>query len=576
MVCTKNIFKILPLLICLLFSTLLSAQFGNTKNYPQGYFIYPIKAAVGLNANFGELRPNHWHMGLDCKSDKAENKDLIAAADGYIAKVKVEPWGFGRAIYINHPNGYTTLYAHCNDFYPELEKYIKQQQYAKKSWKLFLDSIPANLLQVKKGQFIAKSGNTGGSLGPHLHFEIRDTKSDKVLNPLLFGFNIPDNVKPVIQKVVVYDRCQSVYEQNAKIIAVNGATAAPINIKTEQVSFAIAATDAVSGNTNPNGIYQATVYDNGVALCGFQMDSISYDETRYLNAHIDYKMKDNGGSYVQHLSALPGYNNGVYKKFKNDGVVNLMDGKVHLIKIEVKDCAGNTTVVQFNVVNKDITNTRCKDEFAVNRSQYFLPNTLNAFDNGQIKFTLPQNALYDSIHFKYGKGSATYPNMYSPVHLVHYASVPVHSYYTMQIKANANLPETFKNKMIIKRLYTGSKFDVVKAKQNGDWYSGDFRGFGNFVLLYDNVAPTITPVGIKEDANLSKAAGFSFMIKDENEELKNFSATIDGKWIVCSNDKGVTFKHKFDEQTTPGNHQLKIYVEDAAGNSTEKIYNFIR
>jgi hypothetical protein len=318
------------------------------------------------------------------------------------------------------------------------------------------------------------------------------------------------------------------------------------------------------------------VYDNGVALCGFQMDSISYDETRYLNAHIDYKMKANGGSYVQHISALPGYNNGVYKKFKNDGVVNLMDGKAHLIKIEVKDCAGNTTVVQFNVINKDVANTRCKDSIAMNSSQYFLPNALNAFDNGEVRFTLPTNALYDSIHFKYSKTTSTNANVYSGTHIVHYANVPVHSYFTIQLKATKAVLPAFQNKMIIKRLYTGGKFDVVKAKRTNDWYSADFRGFGNFILLYDNVPPIITPISIKDGANLSKATGFSFTIKDENEELQNFKATIDDKWILCSNDKGVTFKHKFDEQTPPGNHVLKIYVEDAAGNSAEKTINFIK
>jgi hypothetical protein len=571
--CKKNVYL---LIFSISIFSITQAQFSNIKNYPKGYFMYPVKSPIGLNANFGELRPNHWHMGLDCKTEKAENKELLASADGYIAKIKVEPWGFGRAIYINHPNGYTTLYAHCNDFYPELEKWVKQQQYLKKSWKVYLDSIPANLFPVKKGQFIAKSGNTGGSLGPHLHFEIRDTKSDKVLNPLLFGFNIPDNVKPKINKIVVYDRCQSVYEQNPRVIAVNGPNGAPVNIKTEQVSFAIAATDAVNGSDNPNGIYEVTLYDNDVALCGFQMDSIGYDETRYLNAHIDYKMKTNGGSYVQHISELPGYPNGVYRKFVNDGVVNLMDGKTHNIKIVVKDAAGNATTVQFNVVNKDIANTRCKDSINIISTAHFLPNITNVLDRDDIFFYLPPNAMYDSLHFKYGKTGGKFIGIYSDVHQVHTASVPVHSYFTMNLKAKGVVPENAKQRMIIKRLHSGGKFDAVKATLKGEWYSADFRGFGNFVLINDAIPPTITPVGIKEGANLSKASGFSFVIKDENEETKNFKATLDGNWLLFINDKGVTYKHKFDEQTQPGPHQLKIYVEDEAGNSTERVFNFTR
>jgi Peptidase family M23 len=552
------------------------SQFNIIKNYPKGYFIYPVKSTIGLNANFGELRPNHWHMGLDCKTEQRENVDILAAADGYIAKIKIEPFGFGRAIYINHPNGYQTLYAHLNDFYPALEKWVKEQQYLKKSWRVYLDSIPANLFVVTKGQFIAKSGNAGGSQGPHLHFEIRETKTEKVLNPLLFGFNIPDNVKPQINKVVVYDRCQSVYEQTPRIIPVKGDKANPINIKTEQISFAIAATDAVSGSTNPNGIYEATLFDNEKPICGFQLDSIGYDETRYLNAHIDYKMKANGGSFVQHLSALPGYTSGVYKQFNGDGIINIIDGLVHQIKIIVKDPAGNLSVVNFSIINKDVANTRCKDSFNVITSSKFFPNMVNVFDHDDIFFFTQKNAMYDSIHFKYGKTTGNYIGMYSDVHQVHYASVPMHNYFTMNVKSNKIIPEEAKNRMIIKRFYGGGKFDAVKATPKGEWYSADFRGFGNFILIYDNIPPTIVPVGIKEGVNLSKASGFSFVIKDENEETKNFKATLDGEWLLFTNDKGITFKHKFDEHTTPGPHQLKIYIEDEAGNSTEKVYNFVR
>ncbi len=191
-------------------------QFFNSKNYPQQYFQWPVGAKIALAANFGELRPNHYHMGLDCKTDQKVNLPIYAAASGYIARVKIEPFGFGRSISINHPNGFTTLYAHLNDFYPALENYIKDQQYKLHKWDVTI-MIPENLFPVNKGDFIAYSGNTGGSQGPHLHFEIRDTKTDKVLNPLLFGFPIPDKIEPQILRLAVYDRNISTYEQSPKI-----------------------------------------------------------------------------------------------------------------------------------------------------------------------------------------------------------------------------------------------------------------------------------------------------------------------------------------------------------------------
>ena len=300
------------ILLCSLISIEAAGQVFPQKNYPADYFTYPVAAVKGLAANFGELRPNHYHMGFDCRTDQVQNKKILAAADGYIAKVKIESFGFGQAIYINHPNGLTTLYAHLNNFYPALEKYVKQQQYAQKSWAVFLD-IPANLFPVKKGDTIALSGNRGGSQGPHLHFEIRDTKTDKVLNPSLFNFQIPDDIAPDIYRLAVYDRCVSTYEQTPKIFAlkkVNGVyvtTPALIIASTDNVSFGITAYDRYNGSNNRNGIYETILYENEKPIVGFQLDSIGYDETRYLNAHIDYKYRSSGGSFIEHVSKLPGY-----------------------------------------------------------------------------------------------------------------------------------------------------------------------------------------------------------------------------------------------------------------------------
>src|SRR5436190_13087284 len=210
--------------ISLSFSLMILFLSALSQEYPQNYFRNPLNIPMQLVANFGELRANHWHMGLDIRTQQKVNLPVYAAAEGYIARIKIEPGGFGRAIYINHPNGYTTLYAHLNNFFPALEQYITEQQYNLKSWAVFLD-IPPTLFPVKKGDFIAYSGSTGGSQGPHVHFEIRDTKTDKVLNPLLFGFALKDKIPPVILRLAVYDRSMSTYSQAPKLFGlkyVNG------------------------------------------------------------------------------------------------------------------------------------------------------------------------------------------------------------------------------------------------------------------------------------------------------------------------------------------------------------------
>jgi Peptidase family M23 len=569
-----KLYKLAALLLFSFASFKGKAQFFAPKNYPQHYFIWPVAATKALAANFGELRPNHYHMGLDCKTDKKQNLHVFAAADGYIAKIKIEPYGFGRAIYINHPNGLTTLYAHLNDFIPELEKYVKEQQYKLRSWRVFLE-IPANLFPVTKGMQIAYSGNTGGSQGPHLHFEIRDTKTEKVLNPSLFGIPITDNVAPDILRLAVYDRCLSTYEQSPKFYPlkkINGiyvTTPSLIVTNTDKVSFGISAFDRYTGSDNKNGIYEAVLYENETPVVGFEIDSISYDETRYLNAHIDYKLRNSGGPFVQHLSKLPGYNKGIYKTGSGNGVISIEDDSSHNIKVEVKDANGNASLLKFAIKRgPGVAEKPAVDSSAFFKQKFFHPGYINLFENNTISFYLPENALYDSIRFRYNEIPQVNGYM---IYQLHNPNVPVHVNFPIKIKATSSLP----NKMVMHRFANG-KNDFAKAEYENGWYKASFREFGNFQLMVDTLPPTIAPIGFRDGMNCSKQSTIKFVILDNTEEIKKFTATLDGNWLRFSNDKGKTFIYVFDELCPPGEHELKIIAEDQVGNVNEKVYNFTR
>jgi hypothetical protein len=571
----KKIFTSLLYIFILSISLQSPAQIFPEKNYPKGYFSWPVAAPIALAANFGELRPNHFHMGLDCKTNQKENLQVLAAADGYIAKIKIEPFGFGRVIYINHPNGLTTLYAHLNNFNAPLEKYITEQQYLQQTWEIDI-AIPPNLFPVKKGQFIAYSGNTGGSQGPHTHFEIRDTKTDKVLNPLLFGFPITDNIAPDILKLAMYDRCISTYEQSPKFFTVkkiNGTyiISPPLIIaNTDKVSFAITAFDKYTGSTNKNGIYQSIIYDDEKPLIGFELDSIGYDETRYLNAHIDYKLKTNSGGYVQHLSRLPGNGSNAYKEINGDGVINIEDDSIHSIKIEVRDANDNISLLQFKIQRGTGIDKKIQpDSSAYFKQKMFHPGFVNIFENEKISFYLPENALYDSIRFRY---SETIAKNGEPIFQIHNPSVPLHKYFTLKIK-NSNT--NFTDKMVMS-CSDNKQSDFNKAVYENGWYKASFRNFGNFQLLVDTLSPVITPVGFKDGMNTTKLKHLVFSVADNSEEIKNFIATIDGNWIRFTNDKGKKFIYIFDDKCPPGKHELKISAEDIVGNKTEKIFYFTR
>lgn len=546
-------------LFCLL-PQLLQAQSIPVKDYPQGYFRNPLNVPIELAGNFGELRPNHFHSGLDIKTQQRENLPVHAAADGYVSRIGVSHTGFGNVLYITHPNGYTTVYAHLNSFFPALQQYVKKQQYQAESWATDI-KIPPGAFPVRKGDFVAYSGNTGGSAGPHLHFEIRNTETEKPLNGLLFGFNIADTHAPDVYRIALYDRDRSIYEQQPIILPVkkvNGeyvTTNPVIKINAAKVGFGINAIDRMNSG-NIYGIYEVTMLDNGKPNIDFQLDNIGYDETRYLNAHIDYKIKKGGGPYYQLLFSLPGNQLSIYNDLNGDGSVDLTDGQVHHITLQVKDAYGNTSVVKFGVQQggPEAPATPCANTMYA--------DSRNIFENNQVEFYLDEAALYDEICFRYKELPAESAKYVSNVYQLHNALIPVHSFFNVLLKPTRNIPEGLQSKVVMVREGQGSNASGTTL-ENG-WYRGSFRDFGNFHLEIDTVAPKVTPLAVKPGANLAKASKLSFAMSDASG-IKEYRAELDGKWLMFSR-KGNILTYTFDEHCGPGSHVLVMKVTDIAGN----------
>lgn len=537
----------------------ISAQ---AQSYPQNYFRNPLNIPMQLVANFGEIRANHWHMGLDIRTQQRVNLPVYAAAEGYIARVSVEPGGFGQAIYIAHPNGYTTLYGHLNSFTPALAQYVKSQQYEQESWKVNL-TLPLTMFPVEKGDLIALSGSTGASQGPHVHFEIRDTKTEKCLNPLLFGFPIADAVPPTVSRIAMYDRNKSTYLQTPQLISA-GRT---IRTGSNRLGFAVGAVDRFSGTNNPNGIYSARILLDGTPVSGFVLDGIGYDETRYINAQVDLPYKSRGGGDVQQITPLPGARSVAYSFSNSEGVVFLPDEKVHNIVIEVADTKGNITRKNFSVQYDPSLAT----PFISTNSQRFLPNQVNVFEEEGFELFTTEATIYDTVNVSYSSTEKWVVGSVSPQHNFLSPAIPSHDSVTVRLKPTVSITADQRDHLIIKNV-AGSRTFIQRGNWQGGWIAAKFRQFGSYQAFVDTEPPTVNAPAI----NLSRSSSISFTPRDNFNVIRRFRVELDGKWLRFSNNGGRTWTYSFDEHFPRGSHELKVIVEDEAGNVTTRFWQVTR
>lgn len=560
------------LLLALLLTGITSfGQLYQKPTYPQHYFRWVTGLKPDIVANMGELRPNHWHMGLDVRTNQVVNQNVYAAADGYISFVGIEPLSWGRWIIIDHPNGLSTLYGHLNNFRDDLEKYVTEQQYKLESWEMHL-KIPPGRFPVKKGDFISFSGTTGGSGGPHVHWEIIDTKSGRRLNPTLFGIPIEDNIPPTILKIAMYDRSNSVYDQNPTIFplsksgGVYSVAGGTISTHLKKLSFSIQAYDTRNGTNNQDGIYSARLFLNGKEISSFYIDSIDYADSRYMNCQVDYKMISNGGSWMQHTSKLPGDLSGIYYDWGENGIINLTNNEVHQVKLEVADANGNTSTISFSIKNNGT-------DPPIEKSYAWWPAKPNKIIKPDFEAHLPMNTLYDKMNTGYNRTPSASLNSVSARHKLGETYIPVHHNYEVKIKPDKYISAENRDRIVIKRV--GKNTTVKKASWKGEWLTAPFRDFGTFEAFIDNIPPSINSLGSGEVVNLNNASRITFTPTD-NYGIADFRAELDGKWLRFTNDKGRSWIYHFDDRVKPGQHTLTVTVTDIAGNITKRSWKFVR
>lgn len=562
--------------VLLTFILVLEAMSGRSQSYPQGYFRNPLAIPILLAGNFGECRPGHFHMGLDLKTEGRENLPVYAAADGYVSRIKTEPGGFGHAIYLTHPNGYTTVYAHLNDFFPALQKHLRSLQYARESWTMD-ETLKAEQFPVRKGQQIAWSGNTGGSTAPHLHFEIRDTKTERALNPQLFGFGIKDTRAPVPASIALYDLRGSFYAGGPVVQSLQkkGTDYAPANdvliAESTRLGIGIVVDDFMDGSTNTLAFYTAELYLDGVLQTRITLDDIGYNETRYLHAYADYATKQRNGSWIQCLFQLPGNNlSRIYAHAASRGVLSL-DTDTLPMRIVLRDAAGNESTVRFAIRQLG----RLRTDPCGGKPRY-APGSTGPVEEPNIRFTLPATALYDAACFAPAHSTAPVGAL-SRRYTIGSPQVPVHAAFDLQLKPSKPVPFSIRQKLAL--MYsdgrkTSNTVAMPAIPEAGGWYGASVRAFGDYWLEADTSAPVVKAMGAVSGI-LKGKKNIAFSAMDATTSVKSLRGEVDGRWVLFEQ-HGHVWTHVFDERSPPGKHTLTIHAVDELGNETRKLFSFTR
>ena len=555
-------------LFYLLFCSTLFAQ----NNFPKDYFSPPLDIPMQLSGNFGELRPNHFHAGFDFKTQQKEGLKVYASAEGYVSRIKISTFGNGKTIYITHPNGYTTVYAHLQKAVGPIQDFITNTHYKEQSFEIEMYLKPEEI-PIKKGEWIAVSGNTGASEGPHLHYEIRDSKTEFIINPMLFGFDsgFRDTKKPVISGLYVYPLFSSTVNTSKRPILLNtalqkdGTYLADKVLANGPIGFGIIANDYDDVSFNKNGVYSVNSFLNGQPKFGYQFDTHSFDDMRYVNALIDYAKYKKTGQRVQKLFMKNKFDLAFIATDETKGQITPTPNLDNVYRIEVADFFGNKSEITVPI-QYDSSVALIPAEPVV--SNYFLvANKDNIFEKENASVFFPAGTFYDDFALNFDVRDKT---LY-----LHDDSVPAHSNFTISLTDNA-LSKELQEKTFIARL-DGEQINYNSTFRKDSVFSAKVKTLGKYKLVTDTLAPKVSIAKPIEGKWVSQDA-IRLQISDLGSGIKTYNGFLNGQWVLFEYDnKTRTITHYFnDDFLLNGANELKVIVTDAMGNSTTFETHFFR
>jgi len=558
----------------IIFLLLMVSATAFAQNYPLDYFRSPLDIPLRLAGTFGELRNNHFHAGIDIKTNRRIGLPVYATADGYISRIKVAIWGYGKVIYINHPNGYTTVYAHLNKFGDEIQEYVKNIQYEKESYETGNIFPKKDQFIVAKGQIIGYSGRTGGFVAPHLHYEIRNTKTEKIINPLLFGIKIKDSIAPKIKKLIAYpiglnskiNKSLKNQSLSIKKDSLNNYTANRLTAS-GKIGFGINVYDLLGKELNKNGIYSLEMKINGKRKYYHDVETFSFSESKFINLLIDYEYFSKYKNRIQKTFREKENKLSIYEGLIENGSITISEGLNYQVEIIAKDFIGNRSSIKIPVIG-------LKSETMINQQRdttayKIVKNKFQKFSKDGVTIAFPKNTFYKDffLNFSVNERNAT----------IHKPTIPLDKKFTITFDS-IMYNESELDHIYIANMNNKKYPYYMDTRKKSNKIFTTTKTLGKYGLLTDNQIPKIYNPNFKSNDWVSRLRYLTIKISDSQSGIKSYEAYIDNEWILMEYDvKKKKLSYDFrDKKLVGSKHIFKLVVSDNVGNTNTYNSSFYR